>query len=274
VAKLRADGSALVYATYLGGSNDENFGGARNGGIAVDATGAAYITGFTASPDFPTQHPWQHRLNGFSDAFVAKLNAAGSTLVYATYLGGSSVDGGVSIAVDAIGAAYITGFTTSPDFPTQHPVQSAYGGFGDAFVAKLNAAGSTLVYATYLGGSSVDGGAGSGGDEGIGIAVDATGAAYVTGVTRSPDFPTVHPLQPTLGGGCHSTFRGIVCDQDAFVAKLETLAFAGTPGTPNCLGQSIAALARQYGGLDAAAAALGFPSVQALQDAIQEFCEG
>jgi hypothetical protein len=289
VAKLNAAGSALVYATYLGGSGFDHSGGTfgdatGSGGIAVDATGAAYVTGQTGSADFPTVHPLQPTFGGGSDAcivegtpcgdaFVAKLNAAGSTLVYATYLGGSSDDGGAGIAVDATGAAYITGFTTSPDFPTQHPVQSAYGGFGDAFVAKLNAAGSALVYATYLGGSSGDGGAGSGGDKGTGIAVDATGAAYVTGVTRSPDFPTVHPLQPTLGGGCHSAPFGIVCDEDAFVAKLRTLAFAGTPGTPNCQGQSVSALAQQFGGLEAAAAALGFPSVQALQDAIREFCE-
>jgi hypothetical protein len=271
VAKLDATGTALVYATYLGGSSTD-----QGNGIAIDASGAAYVTGFTFSADFPTVHPLQPAYSGGGDAFVAKLNSAGSALIYATYLGGSGFDHSAGITVDATNAAYVTGQTGSSDFPTVHPLQPTFGGgtdctvegtpCGDAFVAKLNAAGSALVYATYLGGSSDDGGAG--------IAVDAAGAAYVTGTTGSPDFPTVHPLQPTLGGGCHSTFRGIVCDQDAFVAKLETLAFAGTPGTPNCLGQSIAALARQYGGLDAAAAALGFPSVQALQDAIQEFCEG
>ena len=124
----------------------------------------------------------------------------------------------------------------------------------DAFVAKLAADGAALVYATYLGGSSFDGG--------FGIAVDDAGAAYVTGLTNSPDFPTVHPLQPTL--------RGI---SDTFVAKLAAPAFAGTHGKANCHGQSVSALARQFGGLDAAASALGFPSVQALQDAIREFCE-
>ena len=95
--------------------------------------------------------------------------------------------------------------------------------------------------------------------------MDAAASAYVTGFTQSPDFPTVHPLQPTLGGSL-----------DAFVAKIATIAapgFAGTPGKPNCHGQSVSALAQQFGGLDAAATALGFPSVQALQDAIREFCE-
>jgi Beta-propeller repeat len=119
-------------------------------------------------------------------------------------------------------------------------------------VAKLNATGSALVYATYLGGSGD-------GDAGLSIAVDTAGAAYVTGFTSSTDFPVVHPLQPTPSG--------------AFVAKVATLAFAGTPGTANCQGQSVSALAREFGGLEAAAAALGFPSVQALQDAIREFCE-
>lgn len=122
-----------------------------------------------------------------------------------------------------------------------------------------------LSYATYLGGGIFD--------EGASSAVDATGAAYVTGVTRSPDFPTVHPLQPTLGGGCQSFHGRLLCDEDAFVVKLTAPAFAGTPGRANCHGKSVSALAQQFGGLEAAASALGFPSVQALQDAIREFCE-
>jgi hypothetical protein len=122
-------------------------------------------------------------------------------------------------------------------------------------VGKLTADGSALIYATYLGGSRGGGGGG--------IAVDAKGQAYVTGVTFSSDFPTVNPLQATLSG-----------ISDAFVAKLASPVFAGTPGTPNCRGESVSALARQFGGLDAAASALGFPSVEALQDAIRAFCEG
>ena len=251
VAKLTADGSALVYSTYLGGSGVD-----RGTGIAVDATGAAYVTGNTDSPDFPTVHPLQPMLSGDLDAFVVKFTADGTALVYVTYLGGRGGDSGTGIAVDATGAAYVTGNTDSPDFPTVHPVQHKLGGgVDDAFVAKLNAAGTALVYATYLGGS--------GQDEGAGIAVDAAGAAYVTGNTNSPDFPTVHPVQPEYGGG----------DLDAFVAKLVTLTFAGTPGMANCQGESVSALAREFGGLEAAAAALGFSSVQALQDAIREFCE-
>jgi hypothetical protein len=130
-------------------------------------------------------------------------------------------------------------------------------------VAKLTANGAALVYATYLGGSN--------GEEGTGIAVDAAGAAYVTGRTNSPDFPTTPgAFQAMLGGGGSI---GLRTPSDAFVVKLASPTFAGTPGAANCHGKSVSALAKQFGGLDAAASALGFPSVQALQDAIREFCE-
>jgi hypothetical protein len=205
VAKLTADGSALVYATYLGGSSFD-----QGTGIAVDAAGAAYVTGTTESSDFPTVHPVQPMPGGggLADAFIAKLNAAGSAFVYATYLGGSGADVSTGIGLDAAGAAYVTGTACSSDFPTVHPVQPTFGGICDAFVAKLTADGSALVYATYLGGSNQD--------IGTGIAVDAAGAAYVTGNTESPDFPTVHPLQPMIGGG------GGPMRADAFVAKIAT----------------------------------------------------
>jgi hypothetical protein len=138
---------------------------------------------------------------GDSDAFVAKLNATGSALVYSTYLGGSSSEEGNGIAADTLGNAYVTGYTSSTDFPTMNPLQPANGGGEDAFVAKLNATGSALVYSTYLGGS--------GSDWGLGIAVDSSGNAYVTGYTESANFPTVNPLQPAYGGG-----------GDAFVAEI------------------------------------------------------
>jgi hypothetical protein len=191
----------LSYSTYLGGSDQDN----ANFGIAVDGAGNAYVVGLTGSADFPTADPAQPALGGVRDAFVAKLNAAGSALVYATYLGGSGDDGGLRIAVDGAGNAYVTGQTSSVNFPTVNPLQPANGGgTHDAFVAKLNAAGSALVYSTYLGGS--------GDDVGFGIAVNGAGNAYVTGYTISTNFPTKNPLQPANGGGA----------ADAFLAKLSS----------------------------------------------------
>jgi hypothetical protein len=140
-----------------------------------------------------------------------KLNPTGSTLLYATYLGGSGSDTGNGIAVDAVGNAYLTGLTTSPNFPIANPAQPALGGPSDAFVTKLDPQGSTLSYSTYLGGSNSD----TGND----IAVDDTGNAYLTGRTNSTDdpttpenegFPLVNPVQPAFGGGT----------LDAFVAKI------------------------------------------------------
>jgi hypothetical protein len=197
VAKLNAGGSALIYSTYLGGSeDDEGFG------IAVDAASNAYVTGRTFSRDFPTRNPLQAAFGGGADGFVAKLNPTGSGLVYSTYLGGNNSDLGRRIAVDAAGNAYVSGQTASTNFPTQNPLQPAYAGGFDAFVAKLNAAGSALIYSTYLGGSS--------GEAGNGIAVDTAGNAYVMGGTASRNFPTANPLQAAFGGGI----------SDAFVAKL------------------------------------------------------
>ncbi len=196
VAKLNPTGSALVYSTYLGGS-----GGEKGSGIAVDSAGNAYVTGLTGSFDFPTAGPFQAVLSGSEDAFVTKLNPTGSALVYSTYLGGSSNEGGNGIAVDFSGNAYVTGQTTSTNFPTASPLQASSGGEQDAFVAKLNPGGSALIYSTYLGGSIPD--------SGFGIAVDSAGNAYVMGSTSSTNFPTANPLQPSAGG-----------EQDAFVAKL------------------------------------------------------
>ncbi|MBV6518478.1 MAG: hypothetical protein E3K33_00975 [Candidatus Brocadia sp.] len=196
VTKLNASGSGLVYSTYLGGSGED-----LSAGIAVDAAGNAYVTGDTKSFDFPMSSPYDGSPNGYGDAFVTKLDASGSSLVYSTYLGGSGEDGGDSIAVDAAGSAYVTGGTSSFDFPTSSPYDGSFNGDGDAFVTKLNASGSGLVYSTYLGGS---------GDEyGDSIAVDATGNAYVTGDTESLNFPTASPYDGSFNG-----------DGDVFVTKL------------------------------------------------------
>ena len=186
----------LSYSTYLGGSGID-----YANGIAVDATGAVYVSGFTTSADFPTANAMQPARNASSDLFVAKLTADGKALVYATYLGGSADEGGGDIAVDSTGAAYVIGFSSSSDFPTVNALQPGNGGDRDAIIAKLSADGSRLIYSTYLG---------RGGYEaGHAIAVDVAGAAHIAGATQSLDFPLVNPLQPTLSG--------VV---DAFVAKL------------------------------------------------------
>ena len=211
VAKFNPDGT-LAWATFLGGSGDDN---ARD--VAVDTAGNVYVTGGTQSSNFPTTAgAFDTTLAGFEDAFIAKLNPAGAALTYSTYVGGASgtpgtigSDFGQAIAVDASGNAFVTGLTVSTDFPTtagafQTSISNP-GGFIeiDAFVLKLNPAGSSLVYSTYLGGSNRDFGA----DD---IVLDALGNAYVVGATRSSNFPvTAGVFQPTSGGF-----------DDGFVTKL------------------------------------------------------
>ncbi|MBC8446456.1 MAG: SBBP repeat-containing protein, partial [Chloroflexi bacterium] len=212
VTKLNAGGSALVYSTYLGGSTT---GGVETGfGIAVDAAGSAYVTGETQSDDFPTTAgSFQPTRGGFRDAFVTKLNADGSALDYSSFLGGSNVEHGAAIAVDAEGNAYATGWTASTDFPTVNPLLGSGYENGEVYVAKVNAAGSALVYSTYLGGSDLDRVGGDAGDpEGNNIAADAEGCAFVTGRTRSTDFPTTAgAFQASFGGGFNDAFVAKIC---------------------------------------------------------------
>lgn len=196
VAKLNAAGAALVYATYLGGSSTD-----AAYGIGVDSTGSAHVAGYTFSTNFPTAAPLKASLSGTTDAFVARLNPAGSALLHATYLGGSGDEVANGIAVDGAGNASVAGWTTSANFPTHAAVQSALGGASDAFVSRLNASGSTLTSSTYLGGS--------GQDVAQAVAVDPDGHAHVAGYTNSTDFPTASPLQGTFGG-----------TYDGFVSKL------------------------------------------------------
>ncbi|MGH9450267.1 MAG: beta strand repeat-containing protein [Terriglobia bacterium] len=192
VLELASSGASLTYSTYLGGS-----GGDFAGGIAIDSTGNAYATGSTSSADFPLQNALQKALAGASDAFVTELNPTGTSLVYSTFLGGTNADSGQAIAVDNVGEAIVAGFTLSSGstgFPTQNALWPASGGGGDAFIAKLNAGGSALIYSTYFGGS--------GEDRALAVATDAAGDAYVTGSTQSPNlFTSPGAYQPTPGGG-------------------------------------------------------------------------
>jgi hypothetical protein len=193
---------ALAYSTFLGGGGFD-----RGQGIALDLGGNAYATGRTSSPDFPTPLGFDTSFGGVEDAFVTKLNATGSALVYSTYLGGTGEDGGAGIAVDAIGAASLTGRTSSPNFPTTPGAFDTSWNLGDdAFVTKLGPIGS-LVYSTFLGGST---GPNGNNDRGHAIALDATGAMYVTGLANSDNFPTTP-------GAFDRTHNG---NSDAFVAKL------------------------------------------------------
>jgi Bacterial Ig-like domain (group 3)/Beta-propeller repeat len=198
VTKINPSGSSVVYSTYLGGGGGDDVGGSGYG-IAVDSAGGAYVTGYTISSTFPTTPgAFQTTYAGNWDAVVSKLDPTGSTLVYSTYLGGSDSDVAWSIALDSQGDAYVSGSTSSKDFPTVNPFQKHRKGGGDAFVSKLNSSGSALLYSTYLGGN--------GAEDAFGIAVDSAGHAYVTGDTSSTNFPTVSPVQPNLAGGTYDAF--------------------------------------------------------------------
>jgi hypothetical protein len=246
VAELNAAGSALVYSTYLGGSNYD-----YAAGIALDNVGDAYIIGTTHSTNFPTQNPVQSTNAGGGDAFVAKLKAAGTALVYSTYLGGSGTDIGSAIAVDSAGNAYITGSTSSANFPTQNPVQSTNAGSADVFIAKLNSVGSALIYSTYLGGSNDD--------RASSIVIDDAGNAYITGSTSSTNFPTQSPLQSTNAGGT-----------DAFIAQLggagNTLLYSSyLGGSSNDNGNAIAADSIGNIYVAGATASFDFPTFKPIQ---------
>jgi Calx-beta domain/Carboxypeptidase regulatory-like domain/Beta-propeller repeat len=182
VTKLNPAVPSYTFSTYLGGDQCD-----IANSVATDGSGNVYVTGRTQSPDFPIANAFQPALGGpplDQDAFVTKLTTSGS-LIYSTYLGGSSPDNGFGIAADASGNAYVTGFTSSTNFPTMNPIQANKGGgdFPDAFVTKFNSQGSALVYSTYLGGSESD--------AARGIVVDSANNAYLTGTTRSIQFPLV-----------------------------------------------------------------------------------
>jgi hypothetical protein len=266
VAKLSPDGSTLVYSTYLGGSGNaailNGLGGDSGNWIAVDAAGNAYITGFTTSRDFPTLDAFQPTLggSGATNAFVASLDPTGQQLRYSTYLGGRSTDDGFGIAVDQSGHVYVTGETNSDDFPVFNAFQPRYGGSaggpGDAFVISLDAAGQP-VYSSYLGGS--------GDEQGVGIAVDQNGHAYVVGTTSSPDFPIRNAFQPKLGGPAATTTNAFVTSLDPTGQLLYSTYLGGSVGD-GCHGIAVDAGGNAYvtGGTQSP----DFPTVNPLQPAL------
>ncbi|WP_445176076.1 DUF7948 domain-containing protein [Microcoleus sp.] len=193
VGKFDANG-VRNYSTYLGGSGDE-----KGADIAVDSLGNTYIVGYTSSTNFPTKNAIQAaNAGGANDAFVTKIEPLGYSVSYSTYFGGSGDDNGHRITVDSANNVYVTGDTTSTNFPTKNAIQSVSGGGKDAFVTSINSSGSALVDSTYLGGSADD--------YGNGIAVDTSGGVYVAGSTFSTNFPTATPWQAASGGGQYDSF--------------------------------------------------------------------
>jgi hypothetical protein len=206
VTKLSSSGNNLIFSTYLGGEYDD-----YGFGITVDGSDNAYVTGDTWSLEFPTLNAYQSTFQGADefyggDAFVTKLSSSGSGLIYSTYLGGVGGDGGAGIAVDGNDNAYVTGMTTSSNFPTLNAYQGMFqGGYSDVFVTKISHNGNSLVYSTYLGG-------GRGWEEGSSVALNSSGNAYVTGATASSNFPIFKAYDASFNGG---TWNG-----DVFVTEL------------------------------------------------------
>jgi uncharacterized protein (AIM24 family) len=196
VTKLNGTGTALLYSTYIGGSSND-----YGIGIAIDASGNAYITGYTYSTNYDiTPGAFQTAFGGVLDVVVTKLNSTGTALMYSTYIGGSGNDGGLDIAIDGYGNAYISGQTTSTNYDiTSGAFQTTYrGGTYDAFVTKLNSTGTALIYSTYIGGSDYE--------EGSSIAVDGSGNAYITGWTVSTDYHITPGAFQTTNGGPNDVF--------------------------------------------------------------------
>jgi len=198
VTKLSPAGDSLIYSTYIGG-NLHDYGYT----VEVDLYGDAHIAGYTSSSNFPTVNPYDGNLNGYNDIFVTKISPAGNVLLYSTYIGGSDADIAYDLAIGSAFNAYITGWTTSPDFPLFNAYDNSYDtlNYADAFAVKLSMTGNYLLYSTYLGGNRED--------MGYGIAIDSLGNAYIAGNTAAPDFPTANSYDDSLESWV-----------DGFIAKL------------------------------------------------------
>ncbi len=244
--KMNPAGSSLLYSTYLGGNRQDE---ARD--IGFDAEGNAVVVGLTDSTNFPTAEPFQGQRNGQFDVFVSKLDGEASTLVFSTYLGGSSSDVPFGAIVDEAGDIYIVGETGSFDFPTESALQPAKSGSLDAFVTKFRGDGAGPIFSTFLGGSGFD--------SGRAIDVTDSGGAVIAGVTTSADFPTLATLMVDPQG------------TDAFLAALnpsgsglQYSTYVGGPGTEFATGLALDAEENAYvvGSVDRP----GFSTLAALQD--------
>jgi hypothetical protein len=229
LSKLSPAGNALVYSTYLGPASA--VGAAK--GVAVDSSGSAYVVGVTEGGGFPTVAAFQAvPVAGYTgpNGFVTKFSPSGTTLMYSTYLGGSSQSWPAAVAVDAAGEAYATGITGSTDFPVVNPLQAhnnstlpaTRGVATTAFVTKFNAAGSGLIFSTYLGGSGID--------SATSIALDSDANAYVGGSSYSNDFPTVNPLQNSNNGYAHGVSNAFVAVINSTGTALEFSTYLGGSG--------------------------------------------
>lgn len=204
VFKLNSTASSLIYSTFFGGSGND-----YGQSLGIDSSGNAYVVGYTTSTNFPTTSGAYQttKPGGTNDAYVLKLNSSGSALSYSTYLGGSSDDYAWGVAVDGSGNAYVTGSTTSTNFPTTSGAYRTTAPTAkNAFVTKINTTGTGLAYSTYLGGSGVD--------VGQTVTVDSNGNAYVAGYTLSSNFPTTSGAYQTTYGGAGAN--------DVFMTKLNT----------------------------------------------------
>jgi hypothetical protein len=244
----------LVYSSYLGGSADD-----YGYSVAVDNAGSAYTVGETWSTNFPLLNPEQRVPAGDTDIFVTKWNAAGTGIVYSTYIGGSNRDVPLGIAVDSAGDAYVTGFTYSANFPiTSGALRASFSGQSKAFVLKLNPSGNSLIYSTFLGGS--------GDDYATGIAVDAAGQAYLSGYTASIDFPvSSKAFQSYYGGGASDGFFAKV---NAAGSQLIYASYLGGMGNDTAFAVALDPAANVY--LTGQTQSSNFPVLNALQPTCSE----
>ncbi|HKK22003.1 MAG TPA: SBBP repeat-containing protein, partial [candidate division Zixibacteria bacterium] len=248
VTKLSSSGT-LIYSTFLGGSvTDEGYG------IAVDPSGNAYVTGLTASANFPVLNAYDAGYNGLNDVFVTKLSPSGSSLVFSTFVGGSASEQASGIALDGLRNIYLTGFTNSSNFPRLNAYDSTYNGSDDIFVAKLAPAGKPLLYSTYLGGSAID--------QAFAIAVGPNATAFITGYTTSSNFPTKSAFSSTLHGGTDAFVSMI----DATGKNLVYSTFLG--GSSHEYGYGIVVDSRQEAYVVGATMSSDFPTLQALDSTI------